>query len=86
MSQKKPPPEPLSLEDGEVAAAPASSVKQASSAISVTTAFLQIFDLLNLRKASLFRWLGTQAYQGTLKKQKKSLRFRKGTILDQKIE
>ncbi len=48
--------------------------------------FLQLVDLIKRGKAPLTRWMGGRAYLASIKRQKLSGRFRKGTLLDHRAE
>lgn len=54
--------------------------------LSVAHSFLELLNRFTERKSSLFRWFGQQSYQAAERKQKKAARFRKGIMLDEKIE
>lgn len=65
-------------QDPRVVAAPGSP--------SVATAFLELFNRIQLKRVSLVRWLGKQAYDRAIRRQKREGTFRKGTMIDRRID
>jgi hypothetical protein len=55
-------------------------------ALEKSFAFEQLIDLLRMSSNTLGKGFGANAYQASVRKQKKSAKFRKGTLVDQKIE
>ncbi len=52
---------------------------------SVSSAFLSLLDRIKGQKDSLSRWLGKKTYSSS-KSGKKALRYRKGSMMDEKAE
>ena len=46
----------------------------------------QLFELLRASTEQFSRWLGAAAYESAVRKQKRTSRFRKGALVDQKAE
>jgi hypothetical protein len=51
---------------------------------SVATAFLELFNFLQVRKQKFLLMWGKQAYKDSAREHKKAGRFRKGTMLDRR--
>lgn len=54
--------------------------------LSVAQHFLHLLSRFNERRGILFRWFGQQSYLAAEHQQKKSVRLRKGIMLDEKID
>ena len=53
---------------------------------SVATAFLDLFQLVRRQRGNLIRWTGVKQYREAVKAFGRTLRVRKGAMLDQKAE
>ena len=88
----EPPPESLNeqekaqLEGEELAARAAAAAEEGEGEQAPGIGIHDLFDLFKMTTAPLGRLLGGPAYQSSVRKQKKTARFRKGTILDHKAE
>jgi hypothetical protein len=65
---------------------PTQSSPRALTPLSVTQTFLQIVAFLKQGKGSILKWMGPRAYRATLQSQKKTGRFRKGAMINIKVE
>lgn len=59
---------------------------ESNSSQSLANTFLQIFNLFQIKNSILLHWLGVEAYGRSTQSQKKGAKFKKGTMLDEKIE
>ncbi len=87
-SKGRPPDSTESEDDQEPSPdAPPAAVK-ASSASSLPSipSIQQLFELLRASTEQFSRWLGAAAYESAVRKQKRTSRFRKGALVDQKAE
>lgn len=50
--------------------------------LSIPSAFLNLFDLIRSRRAALQTWIGKSTYTEAIQKQKRSGRFKKGSMFD----
>src|SRR5262249_17503534 len=53
---------------------------------SVSQAFIEMLASLQARRAIFMKWLGARSYQSAGKERRKFRRFRKGAMLDTKVE
>jgi hypothetical protein len=53
---------------------------------SVATAFLDLFQFVRKQRGALIRWVGVKNYRETVRAFSRSLKVRKGAMLDQKAE
>lgn len=71
----------------EVIAQPiASPIASQHQILSVAHSFLQLLGVFRKQQGTLLRWLGAKAYYTSISYQKSSSKFRKGAMLDEKVE
>ncbi|MCM2276957.1 MAG: hypothetical protein NDJ89_02645 [Oligoflexia bacterium] len=56
------------------------------SGLSVTHSFIQLFSSLQSGRTALLRWIGARSYQSATATQRKIGKYRKGAMLDKKVE
>lgn len=83
-AKNRPPdsPEPSEAPDASPKEAKAQSPPSSPSIPSIQ----QLFELLRASTEQFSRWLGAAAYESAVRKQKRTSRFRKGALVDQKAE
>jgi hypothetical protein len=83
-AKSRPPdsPEPSEAPDASPTEAKAQSPPSSPSIPSIQ----QLFELLRASTEQFSRWLGAAAYESAVRKQKRTSRFRKGALVDQKAE
>lgn len=59
---------------------------EAKSSQSLAGSFLQLFSLFQLRSDALLRWLGKGVYDEAAHVQKKNIKFKKGIMVDEKVQ
>ncbi len=56
------------------------------SKLHLTHTFLNLFNLIQIKKGTFLKWLGEHTYQMSSFVQKKGVKCKKGTMYDQKVE
>ncbi len=52
----------------------------------VTASFIQLLNSLQENSGNIVKWLAPKTYQESIRRQKKSSKFRKGMVVDDKID
>ncbi len=73
------------LENGQTVEPPPLHIQSPLPALSVSSSFLVLLERLKAQRGTLSRWLGRRTYS-TTKGGKKSIQYRKGSMMDDKAE